>query len=151
MNNKISLADKGYSAFLASLDPVSIALVKSAVSLERLKYLESERERIYVIFASKLLRLGDEHFDVKTTLELEIKKEEASKPLLRFSATYDLHFHADGVTKQNVDRFVKSDVRLLIWPYLRELVSSMSSRMHIPPILLPVGKPGNDSQSSEAS
>jgi preprotein translocase subunit SecB len=148
VNNKLSIADKSYATFLASLDPVIIALVQSSVSLERQKYLESEQERIYVIFGSKLIRFGDSHFDVKTKLELQVKKEEKSKPLLRFAATYDLHFHAAETTKQNVDRFVKSDVRLLIWPYLRELVSNMSSRMHIPPILLPVGKPGDDSESS---
>jgi preprotein translocase subunit SecB len=146
VNNKLSAADMSYSTFLESLDPANIALVQSAMSLERMKYLESEREQIYVTFGSKLLRLGDGHFDVKTTLELQVKKEVKSKPLLRFNAAYELHFHAVGATKQNVDRFVKSDVRLLIWPYLRELVSNMTSRMHIPPILLPVGKPGDSSE-----
>jgi preprotein translocase subunit SecB len=88
--------------------------------------------------SSKLQSIGDGFFDVRSTLTLAITKAGDERPLVRFLATYDLHFHGKDISKKNVDKFVASEVRLIIWPYFRELVNNASGRMHIPPIILPI-------------
>jgi preprotein translocase subunit SecB len=138
LNKKPALKVDRYSSFLSSLDPTTIALIHEAFRIDRLKYLESEKDSLNVRVSSKLLSIGDGFFDVRSTLILVITKAGDEKPLVRFLATYDIHFHGKEINKRNVDRFITSELRLIIWPYYRELVNNASGRMHIPPIILPI-------------
>lgn len=144
LNKKPALKVDQYSSFLSSLDPTTIALIHEAFRIDRLKYLESEIDSLNVRVSSKLLSLSEGFFDVRSSLMLVITKADDKRPLVRFLATYDLHFHGKGINKRNVDRFITSELKLIIWPYYRELVNNASGRMHIPPIILPIsGNRGN--------
>jgi preprotein translocase subunit SecB len=138
-SSKKIIASRQYSKFLESLQPFTIALVHEAFRVDRVQYLEAEKEQISVRLVPRLEQAGDGFFDARATLYLLITKAGEDRPLIRFTATYELHFHASHVTEENVERFVASELRIVIWPYFRELVNNASGRMHIPPIILPVG------------
>lgn len=44
----------------------------------------------------------------------------------------------DTLDEQQWEAFAKLQVVLLLWPYVRELISTISTRMALPPLLLPV-------------
>jgi hypothetical protein len=136
-STKAGVGDR-YSKFLNALDPVVIALIHSAFRIDREEYLRSENDEIALRLLPELIRMEGEHFDVRVSLSLFIRAAKSRKAIVRFSATYDLHFHGAFVTEANVKAFVESDVRLIIWPYFREFVNNSSARMHVPPIILPV-------------
>ncbi len=138
MAKQTALKVDSYSNFLSSLDPTTIALVHENFRIDRINYLKSEKDSMIVRMSSDVIKIGDGFFDVRTSLALAITKTGDRKPLIRFLSTYDIHFHAGNINKKNVDRFTSSELRLIIWPYFRELVNNASGRMHIPPIILPI-------------
>jgi preprotein translocase subunit SecB len=139
VSKSIALATDGYADFIGSLAPMTIALISESFRIDRIRYLESKSDSISVKLSSKLVGLGEEFFDVRSALDLKISEVGEKQPLVKFTAVYDLHFHAVGVTQARVEKFIDSEQRLVIWPYFRELVSNASARMHVPPIILPVG------------
>ncbi len=65
-------------------------------------------------------------------------------PSMQLATTFDLHFHAEGITKALVDTFSNAEFRFIVWPYFREYVSDVSSRMYIPPIIIPLSTEQED-------
>ncbi len=139
---KVGQKTDNYSRFLASVDPIIIALVQETFRIDRERYLKSEREVLRAGIESKLVKLGKDAFDVRTSLVLTATTAPAAKPLIDFRAVYNLHFHGSGITEANVKRFVTNELRIVIWPYFRELVNNATARMHVPPIILPVSSRG---------
>jgi hypothetical protein len=127
-----------YSRFLSSIDPIIIALVQESFRIDRLKYLKSEHEVINARIESTLIKLGKDAFDVRSSLILKARNASEVKSLIDFLAVYELHFHGNWITESNVKRFISSELRIVIWPYFRELVNNATGRMHVPPIILPV-------------
>ena len=139
---KVESKIDSYSRFLTSIDPIIIALVQETFRIDRGRYLKSESELLSARIESKLSKLGKEAFDVRTSLVLTVTSSPKEKPLVDFRAVYELHFHGNGITDANVKRFIASELRIVIWPYFRELVNNATARMHVPPIILPVSSRG---------
>jgi len=63
------------------------------------------------------------------------KKDFALKISCRFALTYS---SKQEFSAEFLKVFAKRNVRLNTWPYFRELVQSMTQRMNIPPLVLPL-------------
>jgi preprotein translocase subunit SecB len=87
----------------------------------------------------KPVNLEDDHFDIEARLELTIAIKGNASEILTITCNYSAHFHAaPGFTLEVVEHFARSGAKIIIWPYFRHFVSDMTSRMHIPPITIPL-------------
>jgi preprotein translocase subunit SecB len=130
-----------YQTFLASLDVYTIVLARSAFRIERDDFFEgSEDNRMSFRLSSKPLTIAEKHFDVRSTLNLEVTNEKLKKTVLQFAATFELHFHGTPISDEFVRDLCSSEIRLIVWPYFREYVSDVTARMYIPPIVLPLSE-----------
>ena len=140
-----SQAAADYKAFISSLQLYTIGLAESSCEINRDGYWEDgEEQSISYKLISKPLKSDHEkgHFDVRSRLEVAISRGKSKPPVLRVSAAFDLHFHANSLTKDFVEKFCESEIRLIVWPYFREYVTNITARMHIPPVILPLSNKG---------
>jgi hypothetical protein len=61
------------------------------------------------------------------------------KEALRVKATFEGHFHgASPIQREHAERFVSSELRVVVWPYFRQFISDTTARMSVRPIFIPV-------------
>jgi len=62
-------------------------------------------------------------------------------PIIEISATFDLTYTSKTpLTDELFQVFSEINLPVNVWPYLRELTGSMTSRMDLPPFVLPLLK-----------
>jgi preprotein translocase subunit SecB len=129
----------GYTEFLQSLELLLIGLSETSAKVDRDRYLGEENHSISIWWAGKPLKRGRNHFDVRAELTVKVSKPKSRAAFLELKTAYLLHIHCmKDCPAGYVDRFCNVEVRLMIWPYFREYVTSMCGRMHIPPVFLPL-------------
>lgn len=131
-----------YDAFLKSIKLFAIALDSVFTDLDRDRYW-SEREKkkrlvssIDAAYAAK--DVTSKHFDVTASMQIVITSESDNKEILRIACQYSAHFHGEKVTQETAERFANSEAKIIMWPYFRQIVSDLSSRMSIPPMTIPL-------------
>jgi|GEM_PF-1049528 len=77
-----------------------------------------------------------------------------AEEMLRIEALFVIRYRVatlDGITEENIDAFGKMNGIYNVWPYWREFVQSMTVRMGLPPLTMPVYGPlqGGIAQQSE--
>jgi preprotein translocase subunit SecB len=131
-----------YDAFLNSVKLFAIALDSVSAALDRESYWanrEKKKRLVRAIDATFVAKdVTSRHFDVVANMQIVISSEGDDKEILRVACQYSTHFHAGKVTQRTAERFAKSEAKIIIWPYFREIVSNLSSRMVIPPITIPL-------------
>jgi hypothetical protein len=145
-----------YSKFLSELELFSIALIRSTCRVNRKEYLHVDDTNVSFKLSSKSLQVHDSSFDVCSTLRLKVTSEKSGDLQLWITATFEMHIHgAAPLAPEFIERFCDSEVRLIVWPYFREYVGNMSTRMHIPPFILPLrsreSKPSRSTKPSKKS
>jgi hypothetical protein len=130
-----------YTDFLKSINVVFIAMTECEAKIDRAKYFKTEE----MLSAKTETGLTKSHhkngFDIWATITVRTipAKDRKQDGSIKITASFLAHLHAKkAASKENIDRFVDSDFRILIWPYFREFVTSTSARMHIPHITLPI-------------
>ena len=69
---------------------------------------------------------------------------ESAEESLRIEALFVVLYRVptlDGITKENIDAFGEMNGVYNVWPYWREFVQSMTVRMGLPPLTVPVFRP----------
>ena len=128
-----------YPEFLASLDLISISLIGSSFSGDRREYLRNMEHQLSVSWRSEAVDRREDFFDVRVDVAVRVSAPKSKDAFFQLTAGYVLHIHASPpIDAAHVARFADSEIRLLVWPYVREYVSSISGRMHVPPIVLPI-------------
>jgi preprotein translocase subunit SecB len=144
---KSKLVSDAYPVFLSALELYRIALVRSTCRVNREEYLKVEDADINFRLSSTSRDIQETHFDACSTLRLNVRSEKTRALQLWVSATYELHFHGDSpLAPKFIKRFCESEIKLIVWPYFREYIGNISSRMHIPPFILPLQ--GNEAIAS---
>jgi hypothetical protein len=136
-------ADSGYEEFLRSVKPVGLGLLESSCKLDRLAYARymSQKNRAGRIISTeyKLVEADSGYFDATGKFSLVVAESQKANPVLVIEALYESHFHCKApVRKELAERFVASELRLVMWPYFRELVFDLCGKMSIPPITIPL-------------
>jgi preprotein translocase subunit SecB len=132
-------SEESYSGFLRSLRFMGIALIDSRFLLDREKYFEDQEERIFSDLSCEISEMKGSHFELKAKMVLQSARGKGQQGSLILDATYLLHFHTRGrAVRDLVAKFAEGEARIVVWPYLREYVSGMCGRGHIPPITLPM-------------
>jgi preprotein translocase subunit SecB len=74
---------------------------------------------------------------VEYTLKIEDKATKTTP--VNIECAYQAHFHAPkGFRREDAEAFVREYLAIITWPYFREFVSDMSSKMVIGPVILPL-------------
>jgi hypothetical protein len=111
-------------AFLKTLHLSRIALKESSCEIDRDRYWKEDREKdISLKLTTKPISVNREHFDVRSTLMLGVKTTRCGSSVLKVSATFDLHFHAEPI-EDFVEKLCQSEIRLIVWPYFNAGPSS---------------------------
>jgi len=83
--------------------------------------------------------------EAKLKADIHNQNDGRAKPLLSINCTYVLNykFMAKGAPEgaelqRYLDAFARVNGVFNIWPYFRELIQSLSARMSLPPIVVPV-------------
>lgn len=127
-----------YRAFLKGLQLRVINLKEASCDIDRDAYWESKDRKLEYKMTAESRGFGEDYFDVRAKLDATMTGGKPKIHLIKISATFDLHFHAEAITKALVDKFSNAEFRLIVWPYFREYVSDVSSRMYVPPVILPL-------------
>ncbi|MFZ0914636.1 MAG: hypothetical protein WBQ76_06215 [Candidatus Korobacteraceae bacterium] len=130
--------EDSYSRFLSSLKLVTIAMTESRFRINRDAFLD-EPEDVFMTLSSRTHKIAKTFFELEAKLEVKAARKKTGAGSLQLQAVYLLHIHAKPpISKGAIKRFADEELRLLIWPYLREYVASTCGRMHVPPIILPL-------------
>ena len=128
-----------YASFLKSLEIFSISLTDSTFHGDRDEYFENPKHELDVDWRTELAGEWEQSFDVRVNVTIKISAPKKGKDFFKLTGEYLLHVHAPApVDHQHVKRFTDSEVRLIVWPYVREYATSLFGRMHVPPAILPV-------------
>lgn len=136
------LATADYREFVTSLQLIALSLKRSESVLDRESYfeaLESKKKLTKEVSgAFKLEECGNDYFDAIAEYKLNVQARTGA-PLLKLSCCFEAHFHTSkSVNNKFVRQFAEADISLIVWPYFRQFVSDMTSRMAIPPLTVPL-------------
>lgn len=127
-----------YTDFLKSLEVGFLALVECKARIDR-QQLSKSKDGLAVDARAAWKRVDNDAFDVRPEITIRAISKNKKDGALEIKAVYLVHLHGKPpINEAHIKRFVEADLRILIWPYFREFIASMSARMHIPPITLPI-------------
>jgi preprotein translocase subunit SecB len=128
-----------YTSFLRSIEPFFISLTDSSFHGDREQYFEHQKHELDVDWKTEVTKQWEESFDVRANVKIRMFAPASKRDFFTLTASYLLHVHAPApLDPQYVKKFTESEVRLIIWPYVREYATSVFGRMHVPPAILPV-------------
>ncbi|MBW3600398.1 MAG: hypothetical protein KY475_24430 [Planctomycetes bacterium] len=144
-----------------------VRAVSDRVQILEIRLLESRSEQKH--FDSELPRQIITNIDVDTHFDPErlrlsvypyfhlLVKEKNSTPddfflriEARFVVTYTVRSE-EGLTQTNFDAFAERNGIYNVWPYWREFVQSITARMGLPPLTVPVFRVGTAKLKQEAA
>jgi preprotein translocase subunit SecB len=139
----IKISESDYEQFLKSVKPVGLGLVNSSSQLDRGAYgrLMSQKKQPFRLISTeyRLLEAESGYFDASGKFSIMVTEEKKSTPALVIECTFETHFHCKSqVVRELAERFTASELRLVLWPYFRELVFDMCGKMSIPSITIPL-------------
>ncbi len=92
----------------------------------------------------KLTKIGQKYFEAEGQFTVTESANPDSAPPLKMEFVFEVHMHATAsVWKEGAERFVESELRLLLIPHARQFVLNMCGQMGIPPVVLPLAVGGS--------
>ena len=154
-STKSSTSPAAYQRFRDGVTLYALGMDELATKLDREAYKtahsESSSEIVREIKVTmSVVDASDEHFDVAGKFDLSVNTK-AGETLLSLSVVMSAHFHTDEEVPVDFAKdFANTEGRLIFWPYFRQTVSDVSSRMYIAPITVPLitGR-GTDGRKSD--
>jgi len=131
--------DASYKRFLKNVELYALGLDSVSADLRRYEYGEATSPTHTIKSTFELVEFDADHFDLIAKMTLVVG-DEAESPLLNISVAYSGHFHPETgeFERKDVERFTELEARLIFWPYFRQTVSDLTSRMHIRPLTIPL-------------
>lgn len=135
--NKISVED--YRRILGGLKLDNIILTKSSCEIKREEASPQSTISLKEDSSFGTNKSGD--IEVSQEYHLVAHNQTTKKKLLDIKyRVCVIYKSAEAFTPEFFETFKKVNLSINTWPYFREFVSSMTSRMYIPPITLPLLK-----------
>lgn len=79
--------------------------------------------------------------EIESKWDVVAKDKRSKSEFLNVSVTYCLVLHSkERFTKNFFEFYEKTSLPLDVWPFVREFLNSMTARMNIPPLNLPLFK-----------
>ena len=133
----------GYEAFLENVGLINIGLKSCTVSLDRTGLFNAmalkEKARRVVNDKYRVTETGKGFFELAGSFSVTISKSGEAPPPLSIECEFEARFHAKSpVTNAFVERFAASDFQIVIVPYARQFIWSITAQMSIPPVVIPL-------------
>lgn len=135
---------KSYGDFVRNLHLAALGLTRSSCQLNRDQYygrIVGKKSNAARTISSnyKLGDVDEDFFDARASFKLTIQAKKAKAPDLVIECAFDAHFHGQSpIDRKMAERFIAADLRVVVWPYLRQFVYDITSRMVIPPVVVPL-------------
>ena len=134
---------------VGKMDPEEYGKMLECINLENI-FLKDLRTKIdHDLFSENMsvsinsdstYSLTNSGFIVNDTYKIVLKNDE-KKNALSINCTYCLVFSSKKqITDEFFEIYKEINLPLSVWPYVRELANSLTSRMYIPPLTLPLYK-----------
>ena len=136
-----------YEVFIGHLSPTVMGLTSVDATLDRPIYwsrLKSGKVQRSVNSQYRLDAIGDDYFDIAAKYDLKVtwtSEEPEAKPITALFIVCEFygHFHGEApISQEHARKFAEEDAWLMFWPYFRQFVSDTTSRMSIPPVMVPI-------------
>ncbi len=138
-------SEKVYAEFVSGLQVYAIWLKNCACSVERDAFLDLENGLNTFKQVYRLLNLEGDHFDGEGSYQVNISPGEDSDALVTIECSFVAHIHsAKQIVEEHARRFSQSELTLILTPYARHFVTTVTSQMSIPPVILPLSKRKRD-------
>lgn len=133
-----------YEEFIKSVRLINMGLMHINSALDRSVYGDlSPRSRTVNMSAKyAATHVGKDFFDAIGIFAVKVddgkkRKGDDAEPPLHIECAFEAHFHAKVTSKQFVEAFAEGELRLVLWPYFRQLVNDLTGRMAITPLVIP--------------
>jgi len=141
--NKSQISDGEYEEFLRGLSLKAVGLKRCSASLDRAALYELwETKKTPVRDFKDTYRVTEvaaDFFEVSGLFLVTVRESGDSEPVVTIECEFEAHLHAtEPIPRVFVDRFVKSALQLILVPYARPFVSSITAQMSIPPLIIPL-------------
>jgi preprotein translocase subunit SecB len=122
----------------ASLEACSLIALHSQISRPPEEVVGDHKYNTKTHTVARALR--ERTVEVLVTLEISLQRAEGEQPWAVLSVTVRLlyEFPAELPSKEEIEGFARLNGTFNAWPYLREIVQSTTTRMGIPPLILPL-------------
>ena len=134
-------SDGQYDMFLKGLDLISVGLRKCSASLDRAGLSELwEKQKAQRGFEDtyRVTRIGDGFFEAAGSFVVTVRETPKSNPVTIVECEFEAHLHGEVLSQAFIERFVLSEFQLILVPYARQFVSSITAQMSIPPLVIPL-------------
>ncbi len=143
IKKKSSSVTDEYAAFVRKLRLTGLGLDNASASLDRealAKAQQAPQEVTLQLNLNESIGPSSEgHFVVIMNFELIQKSATETNALLTIQGSYSGLYSCEGSPKRELlERFSNGEARLVFWPYIRQHISDLTSRMSISTILLPL-------------
>lgn len=125
-----------YSRFIEGLDLRQIYLL--SLSCSRQVDLEGERWLVDLTPEFQIVD-SDKSEEIMVEARLRANAHHQKEQMVVVDATFMLIYHSASETKfddEIKEVFLKNNPPLNVWPYAREVISSMTTRMGLPPLII---------------
>ena len=133
-----------YRSFIEGLELIRFRQIRGSFKLWDIDFFPSPTtdHLLKISNRSKIIPNENEHeksFKVMHSYKIRVTAPESEKPSIEISAAFELEYSTDiSITDDYWDIFRRSSLTLQSWPFLREYVNSIISRMGLPPLILPL-------------
>ncbi len=130
-----------YINFLKEIELNNIYLESFDASIGRNAFFE-QKSKIAVTGRARYAKpvISGKQFSVRASVHIELKPEDGDKTIGKLRATYILEFtsRSKEVNARHARQFARTNMKVIAWPYFRELIQNTTSRFGIPPVLIPI-------------
>jgi hypothetical protein len=131
--------DSAYDAFVEGLDLIGLALKSCRCDLDRGAFFSIDEPVKAFVHKYRLTELSGNSFDAEGYFELSISEAKDKAPAVKMECIYETHFHGEApILRENAERFIESELKLVLLPHARQFFYSLGGQMSIQPIVVPL-------------
>ena len=130
-------------------DRVELESIRQLAGIFHLEAINTEGKKSFTIVPKTKVKVDEKNKKiicfVDFTVDTFIARDKEQKKLAFFESRYVLVYSIksmEGLTAKNFDAFVKFNGVFNAWPYLREFMQTATSRLALPPLILPTYRYG---------
>jgi preprotein translocase subunit SecB len=140
-----------YAQFVRSLDLADLKLKSVSASFDHDKLAGFEKEPppapgvgVNIGLELAAVRTFSDFFDTisKLAVTFSAAKDGGGEDVFgSINIEFQAKFSSKNADQELADRFAKTNLKVIVWPYFREFVYSLTGRFGVPPLLIPIHAP----------
>ena len=133
---------KKYSNFIAGIDLEKIYVVGINAKLNKPVSIAKDRPMSARLDQkAKFRAIKDDFYEIIQTWQLYAAAGDRRKPFFRLTFDFSVTIHSKEKLEQDIfEIYEYNNLTLNTWPYVRELINNITTRMDLPPLTLPFFK-----------